>query len=261
MGPTPPTHPRFGVVPERILCYGPEGSGKSRNILSIARWHQDRGSDAVFRVLDTDFAYKRMLIGEFSDLENIEVFEADAWPDYPRLAKKIRDTNRPEDWMVVDLASTPWSVVQDHYIERVFDTDLSDYWEAARKQGKTKDGTPLDGWQDWGIINKMYRDFEQWIHRAHCHVYATAGARQLVQSRGSVNEAADVVRDYGRIGFKPEGQKGLGHLFHTVLYCQAGPRGTWFVTTAKDRERKTCAGVQLGEFSIQYLLKVARWKP
>lgn len=257
--PTAPTHPRLGVIPERILCYGPAGSGKTRNVLSVAKWHQDRGSDAVFRVMDTDMAYPRMLVsGEFADLENVEVYSVDEWPDYPRYAKEIREKNRPHDWMVIDLATHAWYSVQDHYIGRVFNADLSDYWERARIQGQTKDGTPLDGWQDWGVINKMYRSFAENIHRARCHVYATATAKHLTESRGRIAESADVTRTYGRLGLKPQGQKELDHLFHTVILCQQTTKG-WSAAAAKDRERKLIAG-EIGEFWRDYLVKIARWK-
>ena len=275
---------------ERIGVTGVTGSGKSYHWLKLAEILKPTGS--IFRCLDTDNAITYMLETQFTHLlprngGNVYVLNVFDWLDYKLgvswlLRKKltteqlsmmspevVKDMARPlksNDWTIVDMADMAWSTVQRYFTSEVFGEDMGDYFlrvrkeleQGLRKNAKTdnpmKEG--LDGWKDWGVINKMYDD---WIlpiiYKIPTHVYTTTKVEKLDRGEKDV----ELTMLYGDLGVRLAGQKRLGHQMHSLFLLIPGKDG-WFITTIKDRGgRNYFKKVPLISFYMQYLVAKASW--
>ena len=260
--------PPANLPPERILLYGREGTGKTNAVLSIAR----RIPSARFHVIDTDYSpsYERLLATEFSDVGergNVEVslVMPDDWAELIDEVARITSRMTPEDWLVIDSMTPTWGAVQEWYVDKVFGAsgwdeyllDVRQKREKAKAKGaKVKALEPLDGWMDWSVINPTYfRLYKRTLRGNPGHLIYTAEASKLGD-----NEDRGTRDLYGEIGFKPAGQKKLGHTTQTVLYLSKGRNG-WGVTTIMDRGRAELDDEDLENFARDYLQKIAGWKP
>jgi hypothetical protein len=263
-------HPSFPTT-ERILVLGPAGSGKTTDWLNIAKLAQSTGAPTHFHVLDTDFAVARMLTG-YPALTNVTVYECFDWPDFTSALDKVRAAASPGDWAVVDFMGNAWSAVQSYFVEQVFHQDIDEYFLTARiqlesvrdkiqKAGKQPRLETFDGWMDWNVINALYRKWANaYLFRLPgVHLYATAKADPLSDARNPTEDTGTRTL-FLRHGIKPVGQKDLPYQFHTILLAQRDPRGTFTLTTVKDRERLELTGAPVVSFVQTYLLGIAQWK-
>lgn len=241
---------------ERQLIFGGPGSGKTRAGLSLAKLSQQTGSTATFHVIDTDFAWERMLGGkEFGNLNNITLETVFDYDDHVRALTKFQKLIVPGDWLMCDMFGPVWDLCQGHYIEKAFGVSKTDFY-LAKKKAEEK-GNPFDS-VDWQIIKSYYQDFTMPLfHRHQGHVLVTAGAK-AVRSTGQWKDTAEIVNTYGRVGVRPEGEKRLGHLVHTIMLLKAGKSG-WTMTTIKDREREQHVDVGVKNYGLDYLRKTAEW--
>lgn len=244
---------------ERILLFGPAGSGKSTAAASIASMAQKTKSDARFHVIDTDLAWDRMLIEGYPDLSNVEVHVALDWPEYKESLAKIRSVIRPNDWVVVDLVSNAWETVQSYFTEQVFDRDIGDYFLQVRKDLKTgkKSLEAFSGWVDWSVINAMYKTWTNDLlfkTRANVICMAKMGKVHVEQD----DKATRLL--FGPHGVKPEGQKSLAYQFHTVLLTGEPRTGEYTLTSVKDRERVQLDKAPVKRFALDYLVKIGGWR-
>lgn len=275
-----PLHPTF-PAPERILCYGPAGSGKTTNLLNIAKFSYLTKSDAIFHVMDSDFAMDRMLSG-YPDLPyaiwndpnfpitpaaRLIIYPVFTWREYTAALDTIQRSAQPQDWVTVDFISNAWTSVQEHFVNEVFHQDIGAYFLQVRKD-LSKDAKSLgalEGWVDWQVINPLYRGWvNKLLFRGRYNVYCTAKADALSSDKKPTEDAA-TRQMFLRFGVKPVGQKDLPFQFHTVLYTtrtvQPGtnePVRT--ITAVKDRERPECEAVVVKNFTNEYLVNVAGWK-
>lgn len=246
---------------ERILGYGPPGAGKSTAILSVAK----RCPSSTFHVIDTEFDnYDRLLDTEFSDLKNVEVYPMVEWDGMIPQIKEIKKEVGKNDWLVVDSMTPTWDGVQEAYIARIFDEEMDEFFlkmRVAQQNDKDADGG-LDGWKDWGVINKMYAPLYRELLTTNCHVYMTAEADKLGEPiKGKGGESKETKQLFGALGLKPKGQKRLGHIPQTVLLFTKNRSGDWGMNTVKDRGRVEMDDVSVGDWSRDYLVNVAGWKP
>lgn len=247
---------------ERILLFGPAGSGKSTAAASIAAMSAKTGSDARFHVVDTDLAWDRMLYEGYQDLSNVEVYVALEWPEYREALAKIRATVRPNDWVIVDLVSNAWETVQSYFTEQVFDSDIGDYFLQVRKELKTgkKSLEAFSGWVDWSVINAMYKSWaNDLLFKTRANILCTA---KMAKVHSEQDDKATRLL-FGSHGVKPEGQKALAYQFHTVLLTgeqKAGDETQWTLTTVKDRERPQLSKAPVRKFALDYLVKVGGWR-
>lgn len=244
-------HPK-GATRERILAFGPSGTGKSSAYLSIAR----KCPDSTFYVLDSDFAIERMLENE--NLPNVTHRLVTDWEGYVEGTKEFQKLMKPDDWLVIDFISTAWEAVQGYYIEQIHGKDMDSFFLEARK--KKAKGNPLEGDTDWGVINKLYK---AWMNillaNTPGHIFCTAQAKAI----GDRDDAA-VKQTYAIVGSRPEGQKNLAHSMHTVLLMGRVRMGEYHLTTVKDRARKEVEKLAIGEtvgFAGAYLMPIAGWRP
>lgn len=250
---------------ERILAFGPAGGGKSTAALTIAR----RCPDVAMTVVEcNDNAHERLLETDFKTLDNVTVKLTWDWADtYAKIEETCRTMGR-DDWLTVDIFGDTWQTVQDWFVEQVHG-DVTDYFMQVRKdieefnekvKGTTtkpqKSLEALDGWLDWSVINPQYRKLLNIILRANGHVYLTAGIDKYAAS--DKDDAATKALFSG--GYKPRGQKQISHIASTVLML--GRQGNaWQITSLKDRGRVELERQVWTDFSVEYLMKVAGWKP
>lgn len=251
---------------ERILLFGPAGSGKSTAAATIASLAQKTKSDARFHVIDTDLAWDRMLFEGYQDLSNVDVHVALDWPEYRESLAKIRSVAKPQDWVVVDLVSNAWETVQSYFTEQVFDRDIGDYFLQVRKELKAgkKSLEAFSGWVDWSVINAMYKTWaNDLLFKTRANVLCTAKMAKVYAEQD--DKATRML--FGPHGVKPEGQKALAYQFHTVLLTGEQKIGAgdeavsqWTLTTVKDRERERLTKTPVRNFALDYLKRVGGWK-
>ena len=247
---------------ERILLMGGPDSGKTRALLTVAAWHQKRGSDATFYILSNDMGYEPYLVGgEFADLDNLVVEDVATMAEYLDAARRIRSKVREHDWFTIDLLNGGWEAAQDEYAEKRYGRDLSDYW--MTKLATEGEDFPVGGWE-WGPINKRYRDLaNNCMLRMPCHVMcmsAQTGLREASKS-GKGGEDPKIKAMFERLGCKPAGQKDDPHRFHTVIHLSQVSKAKWVMNTARDRNREKMEGVEVDSFFQSYLRRIGGWKP
>ena len=265
-------------IRERILTMGVTGSGKSYQWLQMAEYLLSTG--AKFRCIDTDNDIQYMLETQFPSLllkngGNVVVHPASCWPEYREAIAWLKAENekgevKDKDWVVVDKISNAWMHVQDYYVQEVFHQDVGEYFLAARKsllargdrdsKGKkvsSLQGEVFEGWKDWIVINKLYRDFiTPIIYQLPCHVYMATNVEKVEASERD----ASILSLFGGFGLKPVGQKEIGGQLHTILLLKPG-KDKWYVSTAKDRAgRAYFVNNQLSSLFVQYLVARAGWE-
>jgi hypothetical protein len=249
-------------IAERILVFGPPGSGKTTGWLDIASYAEKTKSDSRFYVADSDFSVDRMLVGYPSLTDRILVSPVYDFPDYQAFATDVLNKARPNDWVILDFIGSAWPAVQSYFTEQVFNQDIGDYFLEARKELSkgSKSLSALEGWTDWQVINALYR---RWINpllfKGQYHIYATCKGDTLSSPNRPTEDTAtrQLFLPYGS---KPVGQKDLPFQFHTVLLT-GRTNDNRTITAVKDRERQEVRGLEVKSFTIDYLIKVAGWKP
>lgn len=257
-----PEVPMAIPVRERILVYGQEGTGKTRNWMSIAEMF-----DVPFFVLDTDDAVGRMM--EKSELKNVRPYVPDGWKEFDQMVddvvketkdyvRNLKSPIRKEDlpWVVVDFADTTWDMVQNYYTEQVFNQGIDEFFLQARKQNRNdKKLQPLEGWTDWQVINKIFQTRWNTLTKGGgpFHLYITAKAVDV----GGDPILKSLYKDLRKM---PGGEKRMGGRVHTVLMSMADANG-WYLSSAKDRERQLLWQMKSSNFALSYLVKTAGWEP
>lgn len=245
-------HPR-----ERVLAMGSPGVGKSHAILTVAR----RCPDAKMYVIDNDFAYDRLLATDFVDLKNVDIVPVVEWDEYIPTVREFNGKMGRDDWLVIDSMTPTWDAVQGWFSEQVFGRDIDEYFlEVRKKKAESKDGKKtlgaLDGWMDWPVINKSYYKLYAELMKCPGHVYLTAEVQSI-----SDDDDKQVKGTFGPYGVKPRGQKRLGHVVQTVLLMSKSRVGEYSLTTVKDRGRVEMEGRRVEDWSKDYLVGVAGWRP
>lgn len=259
-------------MPERILAMGIGGAGKSNAILQVAR----KCPDATFFVVDTDYSasYDRALDMEYTDLSNVEVHrqmldDGDDFDSFvkliPALSEKARvgEDGRCHDWLVVDSMTPTWGAASAWYTDKMFGQDVDEYFFAKRQArgGKVEPGKGDGPDIDWDLINKTYfKRVYNAILEFPGHVYLTAEL-DVVKDGGARGDDRETRITFGPFGVKPRGQKKLGHVPSTVLYFQHMTPTSWELSTPKDRNREVLVDHAWEDFTRDYLVKIAGWKP
>lgn len=272
-----PINPRTGdIIRERIGIYGPPKVGKTHQYLTIARWHQTLGSDAIFYAISSDLSYEVLLMNpEFADLTNVVYVDVDDFEGYVKGARNFTSKMRRHDWLSVDLMDQAWAAVQDEYA-RVQTSkaggnleDMGDLW--ATSGGSEK--YPIEGWE-WGMPNARYRIFANNILlRCPGNLFLIYGQKELMKgsSSGKSDENEKVKEMFKHIGLKPNGQKDDPFRWHTILHIDSRGEKKQVISTAGDRwggrewlGRKNSNGmvsdVPFDDFFTDYLVAVAGWE-
>lgn len=269
---------------ERILSFGPEGTGKTADALTLVRalpnvtFHWIDNDNSLDRLLETEFAdlgVARENGDETGDDGNIHLWRPEDWPEHQTAFVHIfgdKGEGRPagvdvDDWVILDNGSLPWDAVQDWAAEDAYDMTREELTEMKADAGRKKGDKGLlvfDGNMDYqGKINPQYRRYlGSHLVRPPCHLYITADMAQL-DDRDKDKQTRSL---YGKYGVKPRGQKRLGQSVQTVLMKDQNAQGAYRLTTIKDRGRAALVGhvlsdIDEGGFAKDYLRGVAGWKP
>lgn len=258
-----------GIRRERILVCGVSGSGKSTTWANLAEWLAKTKSPSRLHLIDNDHAWEAMR-PEDESLDHVVNWydESDrTWAGHRSALRDAISKAGRDDWLVVDMTDALWTIAQNDYWEMAYGKEIDEIFLDTKIQNFNMAG---DYGSNWGAINKMYDALMGQVQRAKCHVLCVTGAEKVKQSdkpaEAKMNDAPDVIKEFGKFGFKPTGQKGIRHPFHTILLTQETPSG-WTLTTLKERNpsgvvvRPYLKGEKMTSgFTPQYLMKVAKWK-
>ena len=268
---------------ERILSFGPEGTGKTSDVLTIARLLPD----VTFHWIDNDNSLDRLLETEFADLGvfmengeetgeegNISLWTPEDWEDHieafvwvfgDRPSGKTSGVDR-DDWVVLDNGSIPWDLVQDWASLDIYGVSKDELTEKRgdERRGDKKNLMVFEGEMDYGgKINPQYRRYlGGHLTRPPCHLYVTADMVALDdRDKDKLTKSL-----YGKYGVKPRGQKRMGQSMQTGRMKEQTNAGAYKITTIKDRGRVQLANqvvsdIEDGGFAKDYLRGVAGWKP
>ena len=241
--------PKPGSPPERILLFGSYGVGKTEAYLSLAQVQPG----ATLHVLNSDGALSRVLFGR--SIPNVAPpIDVESWSDYVEATREVCSKMKPTDWLVIDLLGPAWQAAHDYYLDQKFGKAPEDFY--LKHALSAKKGSPLQGDTDWSTINKIWFAYAAILKKCPGNLFATTGERATGERDG-----AQVIADYGHLGARPDGQKGMGHIFHSVLRVHRKRTGERLLSTAKDYGRRELKDAEFRDFATGYLLPVAGWRP
>lgn len=247
---------------ERILLMGGYEAGKTKAWCEIARMLHSTGSPARVFVADTDRSWERMSI-TYGALPNLTVKDAFDFDETDRVLKGF-SSSKPtrDDWLVIDMITKLWAYSQAGFSEKAFGKQIDEWFVEAKRAGE---GIGGDYGSNWGVINRMYDRLFTYIMRWPGHVLACTPVAEVREPdrSGKGGDEPEIRNVFGRFGVKPEGQKSLGHQFHTILLmvnASTARENKWTMTTVKDRERGKVAGKVVKGFVLDYLVGVAGWQ-
>lgn len=246
---------------ERILVYAQAGGGKSFVWLSIAEWIYKTHSTAKIWLTDSDMGWDAMRPTD-GHLDSIVIASLiHEFDDYRQAAIEVRKNAGPDDWFAFDVVSKVWDETKQEFIREKFEKEPDLFY--------LEDNDLLGGdyGRNWPVMRSMYAATGiGMIPRLRCHVLACAYANKVKvpdegKRRGPLHDSLELELKYGRIGWKPDGEDKIAHLFHTELYMADTPSG-YKMSTAKDRQRDKIMGANVSpDFVVAYLMRQAGWKP
>lgn len=247
------------AVPERILTFGLYGSGKTHGWGTLADFYREEGLDNKFYVIGTESGSVGRLSDKYPNFDdNVVVRDVDDWYELTAWTDEILGQVVPGDWIVMEGLDKPWHWVQGLYDKLhgpKLDLDPRDPFSMARGV------TEVD--RDWVKINAVYRNWINPIVRSDAHVYGTSPQDAIrlpnPQKPKAWSDSKEVIGQYEMFGFRPAGQKELGHHFHSVLWMKHPTRSKWTITTVDDHTREQLHDAEIHNFVLDYLHKVARW--
>ena len=247
-------------IPERMLIFGNPGSGKTYGAISIAKTLMQMGSPAKFHVLDSDMgAWGLMTNSDVGLGPHLNLFQAMVWEDYTAGLKSIIKVAKAGDWVVVDRIDEAWKEVAGYYIRKVYKKDPDEWfleWQ-VQSGGKGKGNPLIDAYQTG--INPLYFAWEKALLRLPCNIIVVAGAAEVI-SEGRMADR-DETKNLFWGGVKAQGQRGMPHRYHTILFTNQ-KRGEWQVTTVRERDqaRRWMDHEKVVDLGKQYLVATAGWR-
>lgn len=244
---------------ERVLIYGPAGSGKSDAAYSFALEVMN-GGGTVYCV-DNDFSYERQAeLNPPADASRFVLRETfpDDWVGITSGIEEAVEHGKRDDLLIVDSMSPTWQAAQEWYTDQVFGSTMDEFFLNARKEMKGNRVEGFDGWKDWSVINKVYGRIYRLITRFPGHVVLTA---ELDNMMGS--EDSETVGVFGPYRTKPRGQKRLPHTVNTIVMLKKDRAGSFKMTVVKDRGRERDEKIEDEEFTDffrDYMVGVAGWR-
>jgi len=238
---------------ERILLMGSPGTGKTEQLLNIAKYLADIGKQ--IEILDFEDKIGAYLKSSGDIPKNLSLQVALNWTEAQDALEKIEARLKPDNWIGVDRIDLAWNYVQRWYTQLKYQETLAQKMlDTSISMGKKKSMfAPRFDQGSWQVINEAYEEFINGIlYRTRCNIVLTSGIKGIDE-----NSPLDL---FGNLGVLPRGQKELGHQPHSVFLLSQKKSNnkeiTWHITTAKDLpNRIKFEGDQLYDFTLQYLEK------
>jgi len=258
---------------EKIMLFGQYGSGKTHDMAEIIKFLAQMGSDANFKVVDTDGErWIRTVEDDPTLLElwgngRIRIWQPYTFGEMIDAAKEIVNSRpRKQDWVVVDRVSVCWDRAADWYCRTRLGKTQEEL-EAEYRESKnfsSKGETALLKYYGTGI-NPMYvNSFEDpLVYMTRCNVMFMANESKLNEPGGNTSAPKDsqqLVNQFKEVGFKPKCKSDTPSKFHTIIYKQQRYKGRWFATTARETgKRGQFDGEEISNFAVQYFLEKSGW--
>lgn len=284
MPPTPPKLPNGNPIKERMMLFGGAKIGKTHQLFTIAKWHQELGSDAMFYGLNNDESWEVLWSNpEFCNLKNIVWEDCNRMQDYYDHVRRFHAKLRDQDWLCLDLADGAWSASQDEYAQALVKSkgggsleDMGDLWAVSEKPKEGK--YPIEGWE-WGMPNARYRGIaNNYMLRGPGHRMIISGQKKQQEPTAKMREKEDETTKkrremFAHLGVEPTGQKDDPFRYHTILHIESngekkqkmatagerwGTRRWWGKKVGKDA--LTVRSEPFDDFFVDYLVKTAGWE-
>lgn len=210
---------------EKILLAGDTNSGKSFAWVQIAATSFEREKPARFWIIDTDdttpkyFAEGRSFQHlYFENGGNCYPFYVPDWQTFARAANHITRESARGDWIIVDLASSAYSMAQE-FIANLKGLNLDDEvvrrmtsWNGERKAGFGG----FDG-DTWGLVSRTYEaSMRPLVNSAKgCHFIGLAHVTDMQTE--AKRETREPILLFDQLGMKPTGVGKLTKLVDTAV--------------------------------------------
>jgi hypothetical protein len=173
---------------------------------------------------------------------------------YVELAKRAKD---PDNWLVIDMADRLWEWAQYYFIEKTKGMPAAEFL-------LTNDVSDNDYGAEWSKIKAQYASLITNILRFPGHIFLCTPVRVFT---ASTEKDSYIKSTFGRYGLRPEGEKRIAHMPHSILLTaeeviDQGRRSEWKMTTIKDRETtlENMSGKIVRDFAVDYMIQVAGWR-
>ena len=246
---------------ERIILFGDYGAGKSQAWVDWAKMLRDTGSSARVRVLCTDMGAEASTEQYPGWEQNVTIEHVESFGEYTNVVTKAKESDGPDDLLVVDRSDSAWEAVQQSFSLDVSGKELDDW--AVENLSKGLDNPFADGHGvSWGIIKRRYQTkFVGPLTRYPGHVLLCANEKpvSLPNNQGKGGDGADVIEFYGRGGMRPGGEKHTGFLMHDIVRLGRKGKGEWVMGTVRARSRMEVENMRLTNFVADYLMPIGGW--
>lgn len=251
----PPVH---HSVPELILIFGLDGSGKSLAWAELRSFYEQTGTPGHFHVLNTEpghraemmaQAYRSGESGKNFD-SNATIYECVDWGTLVAQSRKVRENAVPGDWVVVDSVGFGWEWAQDDYIQRALGKSREDFFA---------DG---GGRLNWQVINNDYRSWFGPLLDLPCHKLLIARTEKVKLPEGKPGEwatAPETRQLFERHGWFPVGQKHMPYTTPTRIWLEESADGYLFSVLKDQPGRGRVTRQPMLSFPTSYLLACAGW--
>ena len=222
---------------ELLLIIGHPGCGKSRFILSLARYWELLHENATVRIIDTEHGLSKLLKEQFADIENVEIAEVNDADETIAAISEVSELAKPDDWVCFESLGRNWEDSQDLASMTIVGMPKSEYLSQwlAKTKGK---GSPVpQGDMYWqiakdahvrNVVNKLTRLSKK------CHVLVTTTLPPEKPNFRGKNKTREEVAGFLGITVSPDGAPRNAYYFDTVVMMMQDNEGYWG-SVLKDR--------------------------
>lgn len=251
--------PEWMTVPELILVFGYDGSGKSRTWADWRAMYETTNTPGHFRILNTEPGRRaEMMAQAFRSGEpgknfdsNATIYEATNWTELTEQSDLILKEAQPEDVLVVDSIGFGWEWAQDDYIQQ------------EKKKSRVQFFADGGGKLNWQYINDEYRSWYNGLINGfpgHRLFIARAEPIKKAERAGDWATSREVLQLFERHGHYPTGQKHNSYSTPTRIRMEELAYGEYVFTILKDQPgRERAERAPMMSFPISYLMGCAGW--
>ena len=215
---------------ERDLLIGGPSTGKTHQLICLARWLEDKGKEMWLMDCEDKVA---IMLGCMEDPPtNIHLSVAVNWDEIKAALDRWEKEVKPRSVVAVDRIDLWWRDVQHWYSQKRYEEELADRMVSTVSAIKKRIMyAPRFERGDWSPINEQYNT-AMWklLYGFRSHVVMTAGVRGVGSDEVSPFEV------FGHLGITPRGQNELAHQPNTAFLLRVEKVNReliWRITTAK----------------------------